>query len=213
MTDLCEKNIFNNDSSDDSSDDDMSCVPDDLSISKPEIDSKLIKLQNEVVDFVSTVILKHEIEIYDLVKKNFSGQMAQLLGTTNPKIIEIITTITNKFYNKMYKNFQNKKFDAETMIINSMLPYVNYGPHVLLEKLIKITIDAHIDLVRENLVVDVTSRDVYEKSINVQLNLYFKSNLCHVLSSDKSDSTPFVALPENQDAFDIVIDQNILPIL
>ncbi len=187
-------------------------LPDDLSLPRATIDPKLLLLQKEVTEFVTSVILKHEMEFYNFVEKNFPTKKNEILGSTNPNIIKMITEITNKFYNKIYHDIQHKFNTPINPVIFQMCDNAGYGPHILLDKLIRLTIDAHIDVVREKLVIQKNNLDIYQKSVLNQINIYLLSkNLLHILSKGDDDDQPFVDLPPGQKAFDIIIDKNIEP--
>lgn len=183
-------------------------LDDDMTFPKATIDPKLIKLQKEVTEFVTQVILKHEKEFYTLVRTHFSDQLDDILGTTNKSIIEMITMTTDKFYNKLYSDIQYKKNSDLAKIILEICECADYGPHILLDKLMRLTIDAHLDVNREKLITD--SEDLFLKNILEQINIYLLSkNLLHILSKGKDEDTEFVYIPEGKKAFDIVIDKQL----
>lgn len=187
-------------------------IPDDLVIPKATVDPKLLLLQKDVTEFVTSVILKHEMELYNFVKNNFPTEIEKILGSTNATIIKMITEITNKFYNKIYFEIQNGFKAPINEVILQMCENIDYGAHVLLDKLIRLTFDAHIDVVREKLVFQKNNLDLYQKSVLNQINIYLLSkNLLHVLSKGEDEDGPFINLPHGQKAFEIVIDKNIDP--
>lgn len=181
-------------------------INDDMTFPKAEIDPNLARLQDLVVEFVTAVILKHENEIYQLVSNHFPNKKEYLLLTTNASIIEMITNITNKFYNNIYNLCQSNTPPEQ---ISLMLNYADYGAHILLDKLIRLTLEIHLDIWRESL-IDVSNYDIYEKSVCTEINIVFQSlNLLHILSKGIDDNSEFVNLEPGQVAFDIVIDKNI----
>ena len=185
---------------------------DDMTFPRASIDAKLLKLQKEVTEFVTSVILKHEKDFYDLIRIHFPENMEEILGSTNPSIISMITEITNIFYNKIYYDIQHKNNTPIANTILDMCELVDYGPHILLDKLIRLTFDAHIDVVREQLAFKNNDLDLYHKSVLNQINIYLSSkNLLHILSKGTDEDGPFVDLPEGLSAFNIVIDKNINP--
>ncbi len=44
-----------------------------------------------------------------------------------------------------------------------MSEYADYGPHILLDKLVRLTISIHLDINREQLVLNNFCYDIYEK--------------------------------------------------
>lgn len=173
-----------------------------------KIDPKLIQLQKDVTEFVTSVILKHEKDFYQLVKDNFNCQYENILGYTRDYIIEMITKATTKFYNQIYSDIQNKRQTPLTTLVYDMTEYTNYGPHILLDKLFRLTLDAHLDVVREDLVFE--NMDLYDKSVLCQINIYLSSrNLLHVMSKGVDENGPFVDIPEGNNAFQVTIEKNI----
>ena len=183
-------------------------LQDDLTFPKATVDPKLIKLQAEVTDFITSVILKHEKEFYTLITTHFNDKLEYLLGSTCSSIIEMITKTTNKFYNNIYYDIQHKNSTPLTKIILEFCEYADYGPHILLDKLLRLTLDAHLEVNREQLAID--NYDLYEKSVLNQINIYLLScNLLHLLSKGIDDDIPFANIPQGENAFDIVIEKNI----
>jgi hypothetical protein len=186
-------------------------LPDDLTFPKATIDPKFLHLQKEVTEFITSVILKHEMDFYNLVKANFLLDIDNILGSTNPTIIQMITEITNIFYNKIYYEIQRGISTPITNLVLNMRTYADYESHILLDKMIRLTIDAHLDVVREKLALN--DLELYQKSVLNQINIYLLSkNLLHILSKGIDEDGPFINLPDGQKAFDIVIDKNIDPV-
>lgn len=183
-------------------------MPDDLVFPKATVDPKLLRLQASVTEFVTTVILKHEREFFDLVSTHFPNK-SELLLNTNPSIIEMITRTTNKFYNTLYHQIQNHYQTEEVLLIHEMCDFTDYGPHILLDKLLRLTLEIHLDIWRENLEMG-DDYSIYETTILNEINVRISSyNLLHIMSKGPNDDTVFINLPDGQDAFNIVIDKNI----
>lgn len=175
---------------------------------KTIIDPKLLKLQLKIPEIVSSIILENESYFYDLVRENFRDKMEYILGTTCSVIIEMITEINNQFFNKRYKELQNNESTPFVGLLQKLGKWTDYGPHILLEKLFRLTFDAHIELNREQLVLD--NLDIYKKSLLTQINIYMLSkNLMHIFSKGGDDDIDFVNIPNDKNAFEIVIDKNI----
>ena len=186
-------------------------VLDDMVFPRATVDPKLIKLQADVTEFVTSVVLKHEREFYQLLQKHFRARMPDILGKTGPSIIEMITESTNKFYNKLYYDIQHKNNSPVTDTILEMCEYCDYGAHILLDKLIRLTIETHLEVNREQLAVKDNDYDLYEKSVLMQINIYLLSrNLLHIMSKGRDEDTEFANIPEGESAFDISIDKNIM---
>ena len=189
-------------------------LDDDMTFPKATVDPKLIKLQSDITVFVTSVILKHEKEFYRLVNTHFAAEFESILGNTTSSIISMITETTNKFYNKLYFDIQNSNTTDLSEIIMEMCELVDYGPHILLDKLLRLTLEIHLDVVREQLAFtdkkSLRDYDLYEKSVLMQINTSLLSlNLLHIFSKGADEDGPFVVVPPGENPFDIVIDKNI----
>ncbi|AUV58218.1 hypothetical protein [Bandra megavirus] len=183
---------------------------DELVFPRATIDAKLSKLQHDVTEFITSVILKHEREFYELILNNNKDNINQLLCNTQSIIINFIQLVTNKFYNNIYRDIQNKNNTNLANLIIEMSEYADYGPHILLDKLVRLTISIHLDINREQLVLNNFCYDIYEKSLLSQINICLLTyNLLHMLSKAPDEDIPFVNIPDGQNAFDIIIDKNI----
>lgn len=198
-----------------------------ISISKNEID-KMAKLQNNVVDFIILTILRHEHEFYKLVKHNFPTKYTYILGTTNKSIIEMITQTTTKFYNNIYHSFQNDKISDIGQKLIDICEETEYNVHILIKKLIRLTVDLHLDLWRENLKFDDNNQtngqfkvqdleqnehieqEKYIHSIQDEINdKIININFVHILTTNNDKNDAYPNLPYEKNAFDIIIDKQI----
>lgn len=190
----------------------------DMTFPKATIDPKLIKLQSEITNFVTSVILKHEREFYKLVNTYFEAEYQLILANTTASIISMITETTNQFYNKLYFDIQNSNNNDLVKLVMEMCELVDYGAHILLDKLLRLTLEIHLDIVREQLAFSDGSLnlntsdadDIYEKSILMQINISILShNLLHIFSKGMDEDGPFVIVPTGEKPFNIIIDKNI----
>ena len=178
-------------------------VDDDLYFPKATVDPRLIKLQADVTEFVTGVILNHETQFYNLINKYFSEQKSRILGETNSSMVNMITVTTNTYYNKIYFQVQNEEPIDIVELIKDMAQNADYGAHILLDKLIRLTIDIHHDIIREDLCTD--SLDLYLKTVLTQVNTYLLSaNLLHMLSKGLDDQMEFFIVPNDQKPFNII---------
>ncbi|BCS82917.1 hypothetical protein QLL95_gp1206 [Cotonvirus japonicus] len=186
---------------------------DELTFPKATINEKLTALQKYATEFIVEVILRHEKEYYDLIEKNIGREyLKSQLCSTNNIIITAICELTMKFYNKLYHDYQNKIKNGLTQMIDNMNKYTDYGPHVLLDKLFRVTIDVHIEIQREHLIINNEyNYDIYEKSINTEIYLVLVPyNLLNALSLSATDDTgDFIIVPNDHKVFNIKIDKNV----
>lgn len=184
-------------------------LEDDMTFKKANISTNRVKLQKETIEFVTSVILNHEKKFYDITSNHFNGEYEKILGETRKHIIDMITESTNRFFNNLYFDIQNKIDSDLTTLVYKMCSYMSYGPHILLDKLLRLTYDAHIEINREELICDRTY-DNYIESVLMQINIYLKSkNLLHIMAKGPDDDTPFVNVPENTQPLAVIIDKNI----
>lgn len=190
---------------------------DELYFPKATVSPKLLKLQSDTTEFVTGVILNHETKFYELANTLFTDMESkiELLGVTaqqllsddtqiitNKKIIDMITLTTNTYYNQLYFSIQKKQQTPLTELINEMSTNGKYGPHIMLDKLIRLTIDIHLDIIREDLCLDTL--DLYLKTVLKQINTYLLSaNLLHSLSKGPNDDIPFCIVPDGAKPFNI----------
>lgn len=177
-------------------------LEDSICIKNDDKHQEMLKtLQKEVVEFVTSVILNHEEKFYQLVK-NFPQKFNSIVGLTNKTIIDMIVESTNHFYNKLYFDVQKQEKTDLVEWINKMMTLVDYGPHILIIKLIEITLNVHLDITREEL--SLGTIDLYKKSILQEINLYFQNNtLYYSLEMDEEDYMPLVHVPDNEKPFTI----------
>ena len=174
---------------------------------KAELEPKLFTLQKDVVEFVTSVILKHEREFYHLVVSHCNSKFEDILGTTSNTIVEMITTTTSKFYNDIYRTIQNKVYSDLSNVVLSMGNNCNYGPHILLYKLLHLTLDVHLDINREQIECN-KNFDIYEKSVLNQINVHLISiNIIKYMITDVDDDIPFLNIPDGNSAFTVKINE------
>lgn len=177
-----------------------------LEFPKTEIDPNLLKLQEKVYEFTVSVILKHEMKFFELASKM---NRLDIVNTTNQTIIDMIMIATNDFYNMCYFTMQNNNDIPIRNVIKEMDELTDYGWWILLDKLIRLTIDAHIDIVREDIIVD--SSDLYNESVYNQLYDYLcDKNVIHIFSKGCDDDIEFTFVSDGNKPFDIVIDKKII---
>jgi len=155
----------------------------------PEIplDPQLIQLQRDGCNFVGQIIASIEGRIfdsfYDIMKKGRPSLSEEDLGvlvgeqmtTTSRGLIKCLERLTVEFYNNAYYALQYDKLGQPEKIsfvfrdiikeIKQMAELGGYEPHVLLDKLFRLDVDIHFDILREN------------------LNAITKENLCLTLAS------------------------------
>jgi len=174
---------------------------------KTEIDPRLIKLQEMIFDFITDIIIRHEKKMFEVVHK-LNSPRVDFITTTNQTVIDMISLCTHEFYNKCYFDMQHGINNDITNIIKQMEKLVDYGWWVLLDKLIRMTIDTHINVVREDIMID--SEELFFQTIYDQVYEYLcDRNLIHVFCKGPNDDIKFMEIPEHIKPFDIIIDKKI----
>lgn len=177
-----------------------------LSFPPAVLDPRLVTLQDQTAAFVTRVIIQHETEIYAFLGQQFPDKKVELLGTTNDTIYRFISVFTHKFYNRLYKAIQNGTHAPYLEDFIELIPNADYEPHILLDRLIRLTLDIHAEISRERLASEADC-DAYIKTVLNQINLYLPSlNLIDYLMATEQDQGPFVPVPEGEDAFKVSID-------
>lgn len=188
---------------------------DDMTFDKPVVPQEAVKLQKEVVEFVTSVIIKHEEHLTKIVMSmhSDSNMVALILGSTHAHIIEMIVALSNDFYNSVYKDVQahivDKKEPTDLVkLVVKMSGYAKYGPHILLEKLIRYTVDCHTEIIREDL--DLFDTESYKYSVLDQINTFIKKNPpLHLFSRRQTENrTEFVVVPDGERAFNVSVSNN-----
>jgi len=170
---------------------------------KTQIDPELLTLEHDVVEFITSVILHHENIFYEIIMKHCPDEK-HLLDTNNVKICKLIVAHTNQYFNKCYSSIQNKIDTDLTKYILAMAKTAKYGAHILLDKLIRLSFDIHINFDRENLCIN--NRTLFEKTVLGQINTYLLStNIVHIFSKGPNDDTEFVNVPDGEQPFNITI--------
>lgn len=170
------------------------------------LDPRLITLQDQTAAFVTRVIVQHETEIYVFLGQQFPDRQVELLGTANDTIYRFVCVFTHKFYNRLYKAIQNGTSAPYLEEFLELMPNADYQAHILLDRLIRLTLDIHAEISRERLASDADC-GAYINTVLNQINLYLPSlNLIDYLQATEQDQGPFVLLPAGEDAFKVSID-------
>lgn len=170
-----------------------------------DIDPVLIILQNEATEFITSIILSHEKKFYDLIQNKFPDKKINILGTTCKTIIDMISTSTSTYFNKLYLDCQNNKSTEETKMIILMTHHAGYGSHILLEKLLILVLEVHHDVIREELCLD--NLDLYMQSVLNQINSKLKTiTLIYELEKKSSDTSELITVPDGVEPFKLSTD-------
>lgn len=167
----------------------------------------MFKLQILVRDFITSLILKNEQTMHKIITQN--GYDMSYLLTTNKVGIDLIKECTEDFFNSCYNDLQDEKITVDTTTILEMSYLAEYSPHILLNKLIQVTLDVHIGVVRENLSHE--SVDKYFHGVQAEIEYQFLSsvNLIYILSKGLDDDEDFINIGNGGKAFEVVIDKHI----
>lgn len=191
----------------DNSDDELEYLDEDLMYQKATLPDRFIQLQEKTCEFVTAVTLEHEKKFFNLVTNHFPDRL-ELLNQTNPTIIEMIVAAIKKFYCSIYYDIQNNTRSVNLDSLSDIGCFADYPLHILLDKLFRLTLDMHLDIIRENLSVD--NIEIFTDTLLDEINRYFKDkNIFHIMAKGENDDEPFVPVPDGSNPFDIVIEKNI----
>lgn len=173
------------------------------------IDTKIYNLKNTLIDYINKIICDHEKIFYEIITTKYSSMISQIIGTTDQIIIDMISEANNDYFNKLYFSYQNKVINTETKYIYKLSKMLEYGPHIVMDKLINLVIHTHLEIVRENL--NVMTIDDYLESIHDQLeNIYMADEMWSELFKDiELYSTDFIVMDKSTKPFNIIIDKPI----
>ena len=171
----------------------------------PDIVERQIQLNQEVADFISTLICQNELSFYrTIINANKSPQ--DILSTHNKMIIEMIKVATCDIYNKLYDELRAFMIpmipSKNLMTLNNLAQIAGYPAHSLLAKLFNLQFQIHIDINRFDLnFMDI--RSLHYTILN-QINvILLTTDLTTPLAQVKGDFDPPVELPPGQQAFNI----------
>ena len=184
---------------------------DHLDFPKASIDAKLISLQKAVTEFLASVIVRHELAFYQAIKITNIDNVQAILGTTNQTINNMIAASVMNFYNGLYRDIVESRPNTNTEYIFMMCDLATYGPHILLDKLFRLTIDIHFDVIRENLSTSNLQKSTsnYEATIINAINICLQNkNLLHILSKgmDEDSALPSPGPSTNLSPFSVTIE-------
>lgn len=155
-----------------------------------------VQIRKNIVDFITDVILRHEQFIYELVEKNMKSDMANILNKSNITIYQLISTLTDDFFNNLYFDIQNEVVSDVTTTIKNLASELDYGPHILLNNLYKITVDAHFEIPREELII-TDKIDTYLNRIVMHINGYIMTkNIYEIFDKHDGDDIQFVVMKD-----------------
>lgn len=173
-----------------------------------KINETHIAFQKEIVEVITSLILKCENDLLALVLEHALSFAENILGKTCQKNVDLIVTYHTDIFNKYYFDVQEKKDVSHVKLVNDLSAYMNYGPHILLKKMFEFILDLHLDVVREKL--DLNDVDGYEMSVLKQINeLIVTRNIIEFFSATKSDSIPFAICTDGQKPFSVVFEKKL----
>ena len=187
-------------------------------VETPSIET--LKFHSELQEFISGVIMQHEKSLRRVIEGNFPEKLFELMGTTNPTLISMITEINMDLYNRIFDDIQAGVTNDLVELVLDINKRSTYGVHVLLDKLFRLTFDIHIDISRENLLFydektasmesNSCNEEVLERSIKNQIGILMKNyNFSTCFSRWEGEDSEFPILPPGTKAFTIEIQKNI----
>jgi hypothetical protein len=153
--------------SDTESCDDMEYDPEDIRDElelppKAMIDDSLIVLRTEVAKYIGTIIIGIEENMFYFINKNFPDEV-NLLVTPNEAVYDIIRTMNEDYFNKLYHSENHT-------VLNSMCGIRNHNALCLMELIAQATFKLHLKIDRVEL--DAMNVDEYVASVSRQINWF-----------------------------------------
>jgi len=155
-------------------------VEDDLTMA--HIDSKIVynkkisrELQNDVVNFASTLILEDEVRIFNLLNHLESTQIVNIMcNYDNPEeIFRMIKISTECYFNGLVKDLKDGAETKSTEMIRSMAERHDYGIYALINTIFNLKFYCHLSIERD--VLDVDNGAVgLESTLTEQINLFLE---------------------------------------
>ena len=148
---------------------------DDMTFTKASEDPKLIQLQKDLTELITSIIIKHEMELCTFIDTNFPDS-SDILTTNNNTIPLLINEVNNKFFQKV--NLLEPTH--LTNLITTMAAIIDCEPSAFITKLKSITENIHLQIARTQL--SRVDNDTYTHTLLNQLNLIFSTiNFLHLL--------------------------------
>lgn len=195
----------------------------DIILPTPPLDPVLIAMHKYACDFVAQVIVSMEEKLYDTSYTLFKSQMPQnsdedirtkvnqFMTTTSDPVVKCLEEMTKFFYNNLYYSLQKEYFDVppEEQVISQFEQIIpdlkahaktmDYPPHVLLDKLFRLNVDLHFDILREKL--SAFTKEELCMTLATQINLYLTDvNTIKFLARGEDDEITLVYRnPKNPD--------------
>lgn len=142
---------------------------------------KIIEKKNhflfEVCKYIAEVIFNNESKLYDLVnKKDNSKQETKLLNQLKEnKILTLISKMTEKHFNNIFKELVMKKDSGEVEKVNFLAEFFNHSKTCMLSILARLSIQIHLSLYRKEL--NISNQSDYlsdiQQLLNAELNKQF----------------------------------------
>jgi hypothetical protein len=142
--------------------------------SKPELKQSLIQLRNSIGIFIGNVIVNNETHLYNFFINNFEDEL-EILVTPNESIYQIISLLTEDYYNDYYnkcvlnENDQDNKNKSEELLeLEKLCTFCNHNPICLLKIITELTYKLHMKI--DRLELNAMTVEKYIDSISVQVN-------------------------------------------
>ena len=176
------------------------------------IDS-LINKQDALAQVITFIIVNNETSMFETIGKNFNDNKLDILcEDMSNTVILMIEYMTNRSFNKIYHDIQNDSTSDLVNKINYIAQDLPYGKHVLVEKILKLTLDVHTDIVRSNLVVtDDKNIDKYIDSLMIEINASLQNkNFYYILTDydENTDTRPWIHVDNDTQVFDVKITKS-----
>lgn len=134
-----------------------------------------IEYYKNMMDFVSMVVLTHEIQLFDIINKRYGDNYnvkSNILTADNELVFKIITTMAEHYYNKLYVEIKENADTHSVNTVKKISDMSGYTTDVLLDKLFRLSIEINIEIDRNKLCIDTA--DTYKESVWNEISSYFE---------------------------------------
>jgi hypothetical protein len=169
----------------------------EIPVSAETLTPDFVSLMTKSMDFISSIIRDHARQLYSVVGPDFYTE------DNTGALAKCIVTVTNNTFNKISNNFQNKIPDTTVSEFASILQFCSYGPHILLSKLLVMTLTVHMDITYSE---TSDHMELVNKQID-KLTTKYAPDFMEILRKTDKDNSEYKPVPEGQNAFNCDVEE------